>query len=147
MKEHINTFLSDWTAAELAGDTQKLATLLASDFCGVGPMGFVLPGTAWTSRHHQGLAYEYFGLEEIQIRVYGDVAVVAARNVARGTYQGQPLPAALRVTLVIAASSASLRLAAIHMSFIAGTQGSPPMPTPTGTAERSAHTHANGEGR
>jgi ketosteroid isomerase-like protein len=147
MNEHINTLLSDWTAAELAGDSQKLATLLTDDFSGVGPMGFVLPRSAWTGRHHRGLAYEHFGLEEIQIRHYGDVAVVAAGNVARGTYQGQPLPEALQATLVIASSSASWRLAAIHMSFIAGTQGSPPLPVPAGLAERSARTPMNGEGR
>jgi hypothetical protein len=43
----------------------------------------------------------------------------------RGTYQGHPIPEAVRASLVIAADRDCLRLAAIHMSFIAGTAGAP----------------------
>ena len=111
MSKLIHAFLSQWTTAELAGDAETLATLLTDDFSGVGPLGFVLHRPAWLDRHHQGLAYEQFSLEEIQIRLYlyGEVAVVMARNNARGTYQGQPLPEALRATLVIAPKSEGLR--------------------------------------
>jgi ketosteroid isomerase-like protein len=147
MSEHIHAFLSQWTAAERAGDAETLATLLTDDFYGVGPLGFVLPRPAWLDRHHQGLAYEQFGLEEIQIRLYGDVAVVTARNNTRGTYRGQPVPEALRVTLVILPNSEALRLVAVHMSFIAGTEGSPPLPGPTDAAESSAATSEDREGR
>ena len=147
MPEHIHAFLSQWTDAEHAGDAETLATLLTDDFSGVGPLGFVLPRPAWLDRYRQGLAYEQFSLEEIQIRLYGDVAVVTARNNARGTYQGQPLPEALRATLVIASDSGAVRLAAIHMSFIAGTQGSPPIPGRIDPAESSAAKNADREGR
>ncbi len=92
MSEHIHAFLSKWATAERAGDVEALASLLTGDFCGVGPLGFVLPRPEWLDRHHQGLDYEQFSLEEIQIRLYGYVAVVTARNNARGTYQGQPFP-------------------------------------------------------
>ena len=143
MSEPIYAFLSQWTTAERAGDAETLATLLIDDFCGVGPLGFILPRPAWLDRHRQGLAYEQFSLEEIQIRLYGDVAVVTARNNARGTYQGQPLPEALRATLVIVSNSEAMRLAAVHMSFIAGTQGSPPMPGPTDSVDSSAATNAD----
>jgi ketosteroid isomerase-like protein len=147
MSEHIHAFLSQWTTAESAGDSETLATLLADDFCGVGPLGFVLPRPAWLDRHHQGLAYEQFSLEEIEIRPYGDAAVVTARNIARGTYQGQPLPEALRVTLVLASNSEAVRLATVHTSFIAGTQGSPLMPGPTDPTEGCVATNAEEKGR
>ena len=81
------------------------------------------------------------------MRLYGDVAVVTARNNARGSYQGQPLPEALRATLVIASNSEALQLAAVHMSFIAGAQGSPPVPGPTDSAESSAATNVDWKGR
>ncbi len=148
MSEPIHAFLSLWTTAERAGDAETLATLLADDFCGVGPLGFILSRPAWLDRYRQGLAYQQFSLEEIQIRLYGDVAVVTARNNARGTYQGQPLPEALRATLVIASNSQASRLAAIHMSFIAGTpQGSAPMPGPTNSTESGAATNTDREER
>jgi ketosteroid isomerase-like protein len=142
MAEHIHALLSKWTTAERAGDAEALATLLTDDFCGVGPLGFILPRPAWLDRHRQGLTYEQFSLQEIQIRIYDKVAIVTARNNARGTYQGQPLPEALRVTVVLASNLEVVRLATVHMSFIAGTQGSPPMPGPIDSTESSAATNA-----
>jgi ketosteroid isomerase-like protein len=147
MTEHIHAFLSQWTTAELAGDAETLAALLTDDFSGVGPLGFILPRPAWLERHRQGLVYELFSLEEIQIRLYGDVAVVTARNNARGTYQGHPLPEALRATLVMASNAQAVGLGAVHMSFIAGTQGSPLMPGPADSVESSAATNADQEAR
>jgi ketosteroid isomerase-like protein len=126
MIEPIDSFLSEWTSAERAGDTETLETLLASDFYGVGPLGFILPRAAWLARHRQGdLAYETFDLDEIQTHLHGEVALVTARNNTRGTYQGHPIPEAVRATLVIADDTGIQRLAAIHMSFIAGTPGAP----------------------
>jgi ketosteroid isomerase-like protein len=129
MTAPIDSFLAEWTTAERTADTEKLDALLADDFYGVGPLGFVLPKPAWLARHRQGgLAYETFDLDEMQTRLHGEVAVVTARNNTRGSYQGHPIPAAVRATLVIAGGAGRWRLAAIHMSFIAGTPGAPPIP-------------------
>ncbi len=122
-------FLSEWTSAERSGDNGKLEDLLTDDFYGVGPLGFILPKEAWLARHRQGLTYETFDLEQIQIHRYAEVALVTAQNNTRGSYHGQPIPDAVRATLAIVNSSGSWRLAAIHMSFIAGVRGSPPIPT------------------
>jgi ketosteroid isomerase-like protein len=129
----IDSFLSEWTSAERAGDNGKLEDLVTDDFYGVGPLGFVLPKEAWLTRHRQGLIYEAFDLEQIQIHLYAEVALVTAQNNTRGSYQGQPIPEAVRATLAIVKNSGHCRLAAIHMSFIAGAPGSPPIPTPTRT--------------
>jgi ketosteroid isomerase-like protein len=145
MTEHLDAFLLEWAGAERAGDTEKLATLLADDFYGVGPLGFVLPRPAWLSRHHQGLAYEVFNLNEIQVHLLGDIALVTARNNTRGTYQGQPLPEAVRATLVVATTSEALRLTAIHMSFIAGTHGSPPVAAAANAANHGTQPARSGE--
>src|SRR5277367_1804337 len=79
MTEHIDSFLLAWTRAESAGDIEKLERLLADDFCGVGPLGFILPRPAWLARHRE-LAYQAFDLEEIQTREHGGTAIVIARN-------------------------------------------------------------------
>jgi hypothetical protein len=147
MSDHIHAFLSEWTTAERTGDAETLATLLADDFTGVGPLGFVLDRPAWLDRYRQGLAYEQFSLDEIHIRLYGEVAVVGARANARGTHQDRPISESLRVTLVIASRWEAVRLATVHMSFIAGTRGSPPMPAPIGSAESSADQNAVRRGR
>jgi Domain of unknown function (DUF4440) len=127
MTEHIDSFLSAWARAECAGDTEKLGGFLADDFYGVGPLGFILPRPAWLARHRE-LAYQAFDLEEIQTRQHGGAVIVTARNNTRGTYRGKPVPEAVRATLVIVGDPGSWQLAAIHMSFIAGTRGAPPIP-------------------
>ena len=133
MNQSIDTLLGEWTTAELTADTSRLSALLAEDFYGVGPLGFVLPRSAWLARHSPGqMTYESFGLDEIQTHQLGDTVLVTARNDTRGTYQGHPVPGAVRATLVIArvGGDAAWRIAAIHMSFIAGTTGAPGVPVP-----------------
>jgi Domain of unknown function (DUF4440) len=133
----IDSFLTEWACAELAGDTGTLEVLLTSDFTAVGPLGFVLPREAWLARHRQGdLVYQSFDLDEIQTRLLGEAAVVISRNNTRGTYQGHPIPEAVRATLVLISDQGSRKLAAIHMSFIAGTHGAPPIPGAGQHAER-----------
>ena len=139
MTEQIDAFLTAWTVAEQAGDTLALEQLLTADFYGVGPLGFILPRAAWLARHSQGdLAYAAFSLEEGQTRVLGPVAVVTARNNTRGTYRGHPIPEAGRATLILTRDAGSWKLAVIHMSFIAGTLGAPPLPGPASQAGQGA---------
>ena len=122
----VDTFLSEWSNAERNGDGTALDALLTDDFLGVGPLGFVLSKSIWVQRFDQfGLAYETFDLDELQTRVHGDAALVTARQTARGTAGGQPVPEAV-LTLVV--EGGSWRLAGIHMSFIAGAPGAPPLP-------------------
>jgi ketosteroid isomerase-like protein len=136
MFEEIETFLTAWTAAEQAGDTDALDGLLASGFSGVGPLGFILSRQAWLARHRDGaLTYTAFGLDETHIREFGDVAIVTGRQTATGTYRGHPVPEAVRATLVLATEAGTRRLATIHLSFIAGTPGAPPAPGQPHTTE------------
>ena len=125
----VDTFLSEWSNAERNGDGTALDALLTDDFLGVGPLGFVLPKSIWVQRFDQfGLAYETFELDELQTRVHGDAALVTARQTSRGTAGGQPVPEAVRATLTLVVEGGSWQLAGIHMSFIAGTPGAPPLP-------------------
>lgn len=134
----IDTFLTDWAAAEADGDAAALDTLLTDDFTAAGPLGFVLPKQAWLARHRPGggLSYDSFTLAEVQTRLLGDdVAVVTARNDQPGSFQGHPIPEAVRATLILTREGGRWRMAATHLSFIAGTAGAPPIP---GTGNRAA---------
>lgn len=130
----IDDFLTRWTEAERTADTGALATMLTDDFLGVGPLGFALPKPAWIGRHRGGdLTYETYDLDEVDARVHGDAAVVTARQVAKGAFQGNPTPEQIRATLTLVHDSEvddDWHIAGIHMSFIAGTPGAPPMPPP-----------------
>lgn len=124
----IDEFLAEWTTAERSGDPTVLGRLLTDDFLAVGPLGFTLTKREWLDRHAGGLRYETFGLQEPRVRRYGDVAVVVARQVGKGTYQGNPVPAEVRASLILLRQPDRWRLAGSHLSFIAGTPGAPPVP-------------------
>lgn len=126
----ITTFLSAWAQAERSRDTHFLAERLTDDFIGVGPLGFTLPKAAWLARHTgDDLRYDTFDLSEIEIRRRPAMAVVTARQDAAGTFAGHPLPRTLRNTFVLVEDDQGWRLANLHMSFVAGTPGAPPLPS------------------
>jgi len=79
-----------WATAELRGDGTSLREVLAEDFVGVGPRGFMLTKEQWLSRHETGsLGYKSFALNEMQVRLYGDAAITVCRQSAVGVYEGE----------------------------------------------------------
>lgn len=127
--EEVATFLSTWEATEMSGDASALGEALADDFTAFGPLGFALSKEDWLERHTTGaLKYETFSLEELELRPYGGVAVATARQTGTGTYNGHPVPSELRATIVLTDQAGAWQLALIHMSFIAGAAGAPPIP-------------------
>jgi ketosteroid isomerase-like protein len=115
----------DWAAAELRGDTSSIREILANDFIGVGPRGFMLTKDQWLSRHDTGsLRYESFGLDEVEVRPYGDAAVTVCRQSAVGVYEGEngrfDLNEQFRATLVFVKQDGHWRLASLQLSAILG---------------------------
>jgi ketosteroid isomerase-like protein len=111
-----------WTDAELRGDADALDTLLAADFVGVGPRGFVLTREQWLARYRSGdLRNSAFELRDPQVRDYGAAAVVVGTQAQQTTHQGRDTSAELRATLVaVRTGEAGWLLAGVHLSPIAG---------------------------
>ncbi len=125
----LTTFLSEWTDAERTADQAFLEAHLTDDFVGVGPLGFELPKPAWIDRHRgDALQYTTFALDEVEVHEVGDATVVTARQDAQGTFAGNPVPQVLRNTFVLTQEDDEWRIGHLHMSFVAGTPGAPPIP-------------------
>ena len=110
-----------WAAAELGGDTASLKEILADDFVAVGPRGFVLTGKQWIARHDTGsLEYRSFGLDEAEVRTYGDAAIVVCRQTAAGVYEDEngryDIDERFRATLVFVRQKGHWRLAGLQLS-------------------------------
>jgi len=115
----------DWAAAELHGDGTSLREILADDFIGVGPRGFMLTRDQWLSRHDTGsLRYESFGLDEVRVRLYGDAALTVCRQSAGGVYEDEngrfELNEQFRATLVFVRQDGRWHLAGLQLSPILG---------------------------
>lgn len=63
--QHVDT----WATAELRGNTALLEQLLADDFVGVGPLGFLLTKQQWLARHQRGeMQHTAHTLDGIRLR-------------------------------------------------------------------------------
>jgi len=113
-----------WANAELRGDTTFLERILADDYIGIGPLGFMLTKQEWLARHQAGdLKYESFSLDEVKVRVYNnDAAILTGRQVQNGAYRGNSIQAQFRITLVFVRQQEQWQLASLQLSTI----GQPP---------------------
>src|SRR3954470_14289007 len=97
----IDDVLAVWTTAERTGDSRALGAVLADEFVGIGPVGFVLDKPMWVGRFEHGLRYEQLDLQEVPIRSHGDTTIVVAHQHAVGDAGGTPVPPETRVSFVI----------------------------------------------
>jgi len=123
--ERVEKLAEEWAAAELRRDTSSLAEILADDFVGIGPRGFTLTKGQWLSRHDTGsLGYEAFGLDEMEVRSYGDAAVMVCRQSAEGVYEDEngrfDISYQFRATLVFVRQGGRWQLAGLQLSPILG---------------------------
>ncbi len=104
-----------WAAAEQQNDAGLLDGLLAEDFAGVGPLGFVLTREQWLVRFANGLVNRSFAIEDPQVRGYGTAAVVVGVLAQETSWQGGDNSGRFRVTLVAVRSGDRWLLANVHI--------------------------------
>jgi ketosteroid isomerase-like protein len=119
-KWQVEGFVEEWATAEQRGDAASLEKVLADDFVGVGPLGFMLSKEQWLGRFAGGLSYESFALDEAEPRLYGEAAVVTGRQKQAGGFRGNDVGGEFRATLVLVERDGRWLLAGWHASPIAG---------------------------
>lgn len=76
--------------ALVKGDVESLDGLVSDDWIIIGPEGGVINKSAFLDVVKSGaLTHSTMELDETRVRIYGDTAIVTARAVTTGTYQGQ----------------------------------------------------------
>jgi hypothetical protein len=87
--ETFDDVLAGWIDAEARGDVAVLEVLLADDFRGDGPRGFVLTKQQWLDRYRtRDLANDAFDWEQTRVRVHDDAAVAMGIQTQTARYQG-----------------------------------------------------------
>lgn len=117
-----------WMRAEADHDSASLDDLLADDFQGVGPFGFVLDRAQWLRRFDDGLRYQRLDLSDVGVREHDRTAVAIGIADQVAEYRGQPNPGRFRVGLVM------IRGADETGWVLMGVQFSGPMPAQAGGA-------------
>jgi ketosteroid isomerase-like protein len=104
-----------WAAAEQDNDPGLLDDVLADDFHGVGPAGFVLDRPQWLARFGNGLQNRAFAVEDAQVRDYGAAAVVVGVLAQETSFQGADNSGRFRVTVVAVRPADRWLLANVHI--------------------------------
>jgi ketosteroid isomerase-like protein len=122
-EQEVTRLAHDWVSAEGHGDATALARLLADDYIGIGPLGFMLTKPEWIARHESGdIQYTAFSLDEVKVRVYNDAAIVTGQQTQQAVYRGNSIPGQFRITLVFVQHQGQWQLASLQLSSI----GQPP---------------------
>ena len=112
-----------WAAAEQENDAGRLDGLLAGEFAGVGPFGFILTRDQWLARFTNGLVNRSFTVTDLQVRDYGTAAVGIGVLAQETSWQGNDNSGRFRVTLVAVRADEGWRLAHVHIGPLQGPPG------------------------
>jgi len=114
-----------WAAAEEKNDAGALDGLLAGEFAGVGPFGFILTRDQWLARFANGLANRSFTVTDLQVRDFGTAAVGIGVLVQETSWQGNDNSGRFRVTLVAVRADDRWLLAHVHIGPLQAPPGRP----------------------
>ncbi|HEV8649547.1 MAG TPA: nuclear transport factor 2 family protein [Actinomycetes bacterium] len=114
-----------WAAAEQQNDAGLLDGLLADDFVGVGPVGFVLTRDQWLVRFRNGLENRAFAVEDPQVRDYGTAAVVVGVLAQETSFLGGDNSGRFRLTLLAVRPADRWLVANVHIGPLQNAAGPP----------------------
>src|SRR5689334_13856884 len=122
MSEAID-LIQEWTAAEAANDADRLDAVLAANFVGIGPFGFVLDRAQWMVRFRNGLENRTFAVEEPATYDHGGVVVVVGVLNQQTSWQGNDNSGTFRLSATVVKDRDGWKLGSAH---IGGLQQGPP---------------------
>jgi ketosteroid isomerase-like protein len=114
----------DWDRAVVTNDAEAIGRFLADEWVIVGSGGSLCSKADSLGLVKSGeLSHEVMTSEEMDVRVYDDAAVVVARGVSAGKYQGQPFREVERATSVFIRQAGEWKCVATHLSRLAQMAG------------------------
>lgn len=111
---------SAWDRAMIGNDPDEIGFYMADDWIIVGPDGRIGDKTTFLQLVRTGaLSHDVMTTEDPQVRVYGGTAVVTARGVSAGQYQGTPFHDVERASSVFVKQDGQWRCVLTHLSRLA----------------------------
>lgn len=109
-----------WDRAMVGNDADAIGQFMADDWIIIGPDGKVGDKASFLGLVRSGaLTHDVMESEDFDVRVYGDTAVVTARGVSGGEYQGQPFREVERSSCVFVRQAGQWRCVLTHLSQLA----------------------------
>src|SRR5687767_10548106 len=106
-----------WDRAMLTNDADAIGPYMSDDWVIIGPDGSVGDKATFLDLVRSGaLTHDLMQSHDLNIRVYGDTAVVIARGVSGGNYQGQKFYLVERVSCVFVSQEGRWGCVLTHLS-------------------------------
>ena len=110
----------DWDRAMVGNDADAIGRYMADDWAIVGSDGRVGDKAGFLALVRSGaLTHDVMTSEDLRVRVYGDTAVVVARGVSGGKFQGHAFREVERSSCVFVRQDGQWRCVLTHLSRIA----------------------------
>jgi hypothetical protein len=104
-----------WTAAEAANDAERLDAVLAENFVGIGPFGFVLDRAQWMVRFRNGLENRAFAVEEPSTYDHAGAVVVVGVLNQQTSWQGNDNSGKFRLSATVVKEGDGWKLGSAHI--------------------------------
>jgi len=119
-EEELIDLSHEWDRAMVENDAEAIGRYMADDWTIVGTDGSVGDESTFLGVVKSGtLSHDVMSSEDFKVRVYGDTAVVIARGVSGGKYQGHAFREVERSSCVFVRQQGQWRCVLTHLSRIA----------------------------
>ena len=108
---------SDWDHAMVRNDAVAIGSYMADDWTIIGTDGHVGDKQTFLGFIESGmLTHDVMESHDLQVRVYGEAAVVIARGISGGTFDAQPFYFVERVSSVFVRQAGEWKCVSTHLS-------------------------------
>lgn len=123
--EHeLRRLVQDWDHAMVGNDAETIGRFMAVEWTILGSDGSSSDKATFLEQIRSGvLSHDVMQSEDITIRVYGDAAVVTARGVSGGTYQGRAFREVERQSNLFIRQGGQWRCVITHLSRLVSPLG------------------------
>jgi ketosteroid isomerase-like protein len=123
-RQEVIRVANEWDRAMVGNDAEVIGPYIAEDWIIIGSDGSVSDKPTFLQLVQSGtLSHDEMTSEDVRVRVYGDTAVVTARGVSGGKYQGQAFREVERSSCVFVRQQGQWRCVLTHLSRLAQEAG------------------------
>jgi ketosteroid isomerase-like protein len=118
-RDELIALAREWDRSMVENDADAIGRYMADDWVIVGPDGRVGDRATFLGLVESGaLTHDVMESHDLEVRRYGETAVVLSRGISGGKYQGQPFREVERVSCVFVRAAGRWRCVLTHLSRI-----------------------------
>ena len=115
-----------WDRAMVVNDPEAIGAFMADDWTIIGTDGSIGDKPTFLELvRSRKLSHDVMESHDLNVRTYGDTAIVTGRGVSGGQYAGKPFYVVERMSCVFVKQDGEWRCVLTHLSPIAGPLGHP----------------------